>query len=182
MGCMYSSNSFNANIEVLKQSGATIISTQQIDLCKHVYAAHILYKKTYFQFTYLNGVLKMCHRDCGRSKFPTIALMLLWMDKIADGFVQCSNERTAVTANIWKGPEPGTLEIRFNMNACPVYDYDYVWTALKKPLLTCGYVLSPMTDKLQAIVHIPEKKLNAVKLGFLTSFPNPVYTWQDYSR
>ena len=176
---MFSSISFSRTLEMLKLNDVEIISTQRIDVCKHVYTAHISYKQHHFQLSYINGALYLSHREYGRSKFPTVSSMFDCMQKIAAGADVPFLYPAYVTVNIWRG-DNDTLELRFDTNSCPLGKLDEVYASLCKPLQELGCSV-PTKKGRQFILQIQTSKLYHIKRKFYMNPTNPIYNWHDYS-
>ena len=179
---MYSSLTFNRTIECLKLENITVVSTQRIDACNSICTAHLYHKTHHFQLIYLKGILYLIHRDYGKAKFLTVAHMVLGMNQLAAGCADSFNKQIMISADVWKGVQSDTVEIRFNMNHCLVANHSALWGILNTILAKLECELGPITTKQQAIVIIPTKKFNMVKLGFLTHRLNPVYEWRNHSQ
>lgn len=185
MGCTYSSLSFSNTLELLKANNVRIVSTQQIDACKHIYTAHMIYDLHHFQLTYVSGKLVLSHRTKGRAKFLTIRKVIEAMQRVVLGneFLDTikPEERFSIYVDIWKDEVPDRCELRLNFGEVPVPVRETMIQTIDKVLRIYGYKVGSLTRSEQAIIVLPKHKVAAIKRTFVTLASNPIYEWRDYT-
>lgn len=185
MGCTSSFLSFPKALEFLQAGGVKVVSFHTIDACKRVHTAHLQYKLVHFQFTYLSGKLILSNRSNGRSRFPTIAGVLLAIQSVADGKNLVDNllpfDQYSIYADIWKDELPNMCEVRLNFVDVPVSHRLELVECVQKVFESMGVTLRPMTNRAQMIGVVSSHRIPELKRKFLGLPSNPIYDWRNYT-